>query len=862
MQTKAIIVTTNASDKFTVSRTKRTLNQLGFSDVGWSSSLSDDIRKVKTAALIIRSGTVLTSFKPIPQSATGLPIVAFGRNGQFDDNLLPQCIYIEKKAIKAIGNAPFLLPWDEMILALTSSRPNVRTVQVPSLNHTYDPKLRILQIITSLQLGGAERVTLDLSESLQHRGHKTWIATTNKPSRQTFKLPKNHIDLSLQPKAEHAKCVQTIANTLQVDIIHTHLISAHTCKEIQQFCPGIPLITTMHNMPDAWPSGFLESAPVDTIISCSKLVGKAANAQGIECKTVWNGIDEKPFTPSANAKVQGLEWRKNLGIKADEFVIGIIANPRRQKRLEFIPKIIHALQRTKKKVKCVIVGGGTNQDAKQALSKLEKQITKYKSPVILAGTTTDTKTAIHGFDVFLSVSRYEGLSLSHLEALAAGIPVIATNVGGAKEVQNEMPDKAYYKLLGRNAAASKFAEAIAKAPRPAHVSKLPKAFIRSTMAKRIEQVYNASIANKEISDPTEIWILTNNFSMGGAQSSARRLLTACHKQGVKVRAITVQEIEVTKGTLALQKAGINVHQITSKNRDTDEQVAEILGIAMQHKPKAILFWNLITSYKLLVADAFKTSKTKVIDVSPGEMSFNSLNQYFQNPRRELPYRNTAEYGATLYKGVVKFSGEFERARRLLNCPIEIIRNGVPIANSSKLQGKKLIFGTAARISPDKRIEDLIQSFALAHDRLPEYELLIAGRVENGATEYFNNLKKQAEGLPIRWLGELPNSSKLLNKIHVFAMISEPAGCPNASLEALAAGLPVVATDVGGACEQIINGVNGFITPRRNNKALAEALVKISKSPETRQKFAKNAKTHIIKNFSMDAMCSQYLAICN
>ena len=62
--------------------------------------------------------------------------------------------------------------------------------------------------------------------------------------------------------------------------------------------------------------------------------------------------------------------------------------------------------------------------------------------------------------------------------------------------------------------------------------------------------------------------------------------------------------------------------------------------------------------------------------------------------------------------------------------------------------------------------------------------------------------EDAAGLPVKLLGELDDPRPFYRDLDLFVMISEPAGCPNASLEAMAAGLPVVATDVGGAAEQV------------------------------------------------------------
>jgi glycogen synthase len=71
---------------------------------------------------------------------------------------------------------------------------------------------------------------------------------------------------------------------------------------------------------------------------------------------------------------------------------------------------------------------------------------------------------------------------------------------------------------------------------------------------------------------------------------------------------------------------------------------------------------------------------------------------------------------------------------------------------------------------------------------------------------------------------LPTRATFLAGLDVFAMISEPSGCPNASLEALAAGVPVIATDVGGAREQVIDGKSGRLVPARDASALANAIV--------------------------------------
>ena len=172
----------------------------------------------------------------------------------------------------------------------------------------------------------------------------------------------------------------------------------------------------------------------------------------------------------------------------------------------------------------------------------------------------------------------------------------------------------------------------------------------------------------------------------------------------------------------------------------------------------------------------------------------------------------------------------------------------------------LVFGTAARISPQKRLDELIAAFRIALPDLPGAVLKIAGGVETGAEGCAGELQRLAAGLPVEWLGEIQDVASFHAACDVFVMISDPAGCPNASLEALAAGLPVIATDVGGASEQVIHGVNGLLVPARDIASLARAMVEISSDSARRDSMGIAAREHIIRLFTLERMTTDYLAL--
>ncbi len=93
------------------------------------------------------------------------------------------------------------------------------------------------------------------------------------------------------------------------------------------------------------------------------------------------------------------------------------------------------------------------------------------------------------------------------------------------------------------------------------------------------------------------------------------------------------------------------------------------------------------------------------------------------------------------------------------------------------------------------------------------------------------------------------------------MVAEPAGCPNASLEAMAAGLAVVITDVGGAREQVVDGETGRVTPRDDVAALAEALVALSRDAGPRRRFGARGRERAAERFGVARMADDYARLC-
>ncbi len=545
-----------------------------------------------------------------------------------------------------------------------------------------------------------------------------------------------------------------------------------------------------------------------------------------------------------------------------------VANPRPQKRLHLLPAIVAALHAQGQRAALVLAGEPShgNEIAEAEITRFEAEARAcgMEQWVHHIGPLHDAALAnlLAGADVFVSTSEFEGLSLAQLEALSAGLPVVASDVAGAREVPG-------IRLVPVDASSEDYASAILAEAGFTRTSttRLPADFTVAASTWRYRWLLRAAsgIALRAGRKRSGLVLITNNFAVGGAQSSAARLLHHLHQFGHHVRAVVLQErkSDPTPGLLRVRASGLPVAILPTPDVvEPDVALHGWLDEMASHPPHAVLFWNAIPEYKLLIADALPD--VPVWEVSPGEMLHDSLQRWFAKPRPGLPLRTTLDYGAMLAGFIVKQHAEIEQARAAFGKQVHCIANGVPVPAQcppSRARGNTIIFGTAARLSPHKRIEDLLDAFRMLVTGDIKAELHIAGDVDGELEDYAANLRASAHDLPVRWLGNVERIDAFHREIDIFVMISEPAGCPNAIIEAMASGLPVIATAIGGAVDLIEDGRSGVLVPPREAVCLAHAMIALASDAALCIRLGHAAWDRARACFSVERMAADYARVC-
>jgi glycosyltransferase involved in cell wall biosynthesis len=197
---------------------------------------------------------------------------------------------------------------------------------------------------------------------------------------------------------------------------------------------------------------------------------------------------------------------------------------------------------------------------------------------------------------------------------------------------------------------------------------------------------------------------------------------------------------------------------------------------------------------------------------------------------------------TVYNGVEL--GKFDNASR----DFKDLRNELRFPDGA-------IIGTTSRLAEVKDLPNLLEAVPFVLEKMPDTSFLIAGtgplkdRLETIVNEKGLNSK-------VRFLGYRTDIPILLATFDVFVLSSMWEGFPVSALEAMAAGKPVVSTNVGGVSEVVDHGINGLLVPPHQPRELANALIKLLKDPKRAKEMGERGRNKIEKEYSIELMAAK------
>lgn len=298
----------------------------------------------------------------------------------------------------------------------------------------------ILHLIETSGPGGAEKMLISLVEHLDKTQYKSIIGLL-KDGWLNAQLKERGFHTVIIPQRRGLdlgwiyKCIKLIRQK-HVDLLHAHEFTMNVYGSIAAWSTGIPAITTVHgkayyvnNWRRRLAYRFVARTSARMVAVSEDIRRYLMERVGVRSDsliTIYNGIDSKQFASSEDR----VRIRKELGISETAPAIGTIGNLYPVKGHTDLLKAAAQVVRMFPESVFLIVGRG------DLLSRLQIEAGELglANNVMFIGFREDIPALLQAMDLFVLPSLSEGLSLSLLEAMAAGKPVVATTVGGNPEV--------------------------------------------------------------------------------------------------------------------------------------------------------------------------------------------------------------------------------------------------------------------------------------------------------------------------------------------------------------------------------------------------------------------------------------------
>jgi len=163
----------------------------------------------------------------------------------------------------------------------------------------------------------------------------------------------------------------------------------------------------------------------------------------------------------------------------------------------------------------------------------------------------------------------------------------------------------------------------------------------------------------------------------------------------------------------------------------------------------------------------------------------------------------------------------------------------------------------ARVIRSKGIEEFVTAARLIGRQRRGTHFLLVGPADQDSVDSFRADELAEFGRVVIWPGARPDIPQVLAASDLFVLpSSQREGIPRVLLEAASMALPLVTTDSPGCKDVVEDGVNGFLTPRRDTVALSQAIGKLLDEPDLRRRFGRASRRRAIERFDLALVVAQ------
>lgn len=359
----------------------------------------------------------------------------------------------------------------------------------------------------------------------------------------------------------------------------------------------------------------------------------------------------------------------------------------------------------------------------------------------------------------------------------------------------------------------------------------------------------------------EVIHFVENLERGGLERTVIDLIAAQRDAGHTCRVICLFELGQLASELIAQ--GVEV-TACHKNQGMDWSAVRRARAVLRRHPGAVLHTHNATAHYHAVLAAWGLPLARVINTR------HSMGASNPGSRKEWLYRRSmrmTDYVAGVCEAARQcFADQGVRPRQgLLAVPngIRLERfEATDAARRAALAAElgwpadSRIIGTVGRLQPVKNQQALLRAFAQLRTRLPQAVLAIVG--DGSLRAQLEELAGElALGDAVRFLGDRSDVPHLLTGMDVFTLPSLSEGYSIALLEACAAALPIVATDVGGNREIVRDGRNGRLVAAGDPAGLADALLAVLASPAEAARMGQAGRDWVLAEGSFRTMALRY-----